>query len=172
LPGVGAFEDGMTGLRQKGFLGPLNAYVGKGRPLLGICLGMQLLMDKSYEFGEHEGLHLIKGEVVPAKKTGTTGVPLKIPHVGWNGLLKSKQEWDGTILEDLPPGTEMYFIHSFVAAPQDGTCILTETEYGGHRFCSVVASDNVYGCQFHPEKSATCGLKVLKNFVSLKRSTA
>jgi glutamine amidotransferase len=166
LPGVGAFEDGMRGLSQRGFLKPLRDYVSTGRPLLGICLGMQLLMDKSFEFGEHDGLGLIAGEVTPVDKNGKDGEILKIPHIGWNGLLKASLAWDGTPLEGLSEGVEMYFVHSFKVVPKDLACILAETEYGANRFCSVVAKDNVYGCQFHPEKSSGMGLCVLENFLN------
>jgi glutamine amidotransferase len=130
---------------------------------------MQFLVDKSYEFGEHEGLGLIPGEVVPVKKAGPTGIPLKIPHIGWNALLPASRSWERTPLEGLSGGAEMYFVHSFQVVPKDPAHILAETDYGGHRFCSVVASGNVYGCQFHPEKSATDGLSILSKFVSLKK---
>lgn len=165
LPGVGAFEDGMTGLRQRGFVEALGLYVNTGRPLLGICLGMQFLMNKSYEFGEHEGLGLIAGEVLPVDNVSRDGAPLKIPHIGWNGLLKASRGWEDTPLSGLPEGVEVYFVHSFRVVPKDPAHILSETEYGGKRFCSVVAKDNIYGCQFHPEKSSEMGLSILNNFI-------
>ena len=165
LPGVGAFKNGMTGLRQRGFVDALRSYVRTGRPLLGICLGMQFLMDKSYEFGEHEGLGLIAGEVRPVDNINSDGVPLKIPHIGWNGLLKTSRGWEGTPFSGLPEGIEMYFVHSFRVVPKDPAHILAETEYGKKRFCSVVAKENIYGCQFHPEKSSANGISILNNFV-------
>lgn len=172
LPGVGAFEDGMAGLRQRGFVEALKAYVKSGRSLLGICLGMQFLMDKSYEFGEHEGLGLIAGEVTPVDRESAEGSPLKIPHIGWNGLLKATHEWDNTLLSGLSQGAEMYFVHSFRVVPGDAGHILAETEYGGKQFCSVVAKGNVAGCQFHPEKSSVMGLNILSNFVYHARKGA
>ena len=165
LPGVGAFEDGMSGLRQRGFVEAVHGYVRSGRPLLGICLGMQLLMDQSLEFGVHEGLGLIAGEVVPVDCLSVDGSKLKLPHIGWNGLLRAERSWDGTMLAGLPEGVEMYFVHSFRVVPKDRGHILAETEYGGKRFCSVVAKGNVYGCQFHPEKSSSMGLRLLGNFI-------
>ena len=95
-------------------------------------------------------------------------MPLKIPHIGWNSLLKSTRDWDGTLLSGLSGGAEMYFVHSFQVVPSNEKDILAETDYGGHRFCCVVARDNVAGCQFHPEKSSMDGLKILENFVLLK----
>lgn len=169
LPGVGAFEDGMKGLRSRGFVGPVREFVQSGRPFLGICLGMQLLMDKSYEFGEHEGLGLVSGEVSPLERADASGQALKIPHIGWNGLWQGGRPWPGTLLADLSDGTEMYFVHSFRVVPKDPAHVLAWTSYGGRRFCSVVAKANVYGCQFHPEKSSVMGLSILKRFIGLKK---
>ncbi|MEI8012989.1 MAG: imidazole glycerol phosphate synthase subunit HisH, partial [Candidatus Omnitrophota bacterium] len=165
LPGVGAFEDGMQGLKARGFIDAIRAYVATGRPLLGICLGMQLLMERSCEFGCHEGLGLIAGGVEPVDPVGAGGERLKIPHIGWNGLSEASRGWDGTFLAGLPQGVEMYFVHSFRVVPADSRHVLAETEYGGKRFCSVVAKENVAGCQFHPEKSSAMGLALLKNFM-------
>ena len=168
LPGVGAFADGMMGLKKRNFIEPLKEFILTGRPFLGICLGAQLLMTKGFEFGEHAGLNFIDGEVVSfGRHAGSGKKGIKIPHIGWNGLLKGTKGWDGTILSDVKEGQEMYFVHSFFVAPQDRRHILAETQYGEERFCSVVAKDNVYGCQFHPEKSSTFGLKILGNFVRL-----
>ena len=166
LPGVGAFADGMRGLRSKGLVGPIHAYVRTGRPFLGICLGMQFLMTKSHEFGEHEGLGIIPGETVNLKD-GPQAQGLRVPHIGWNGLHDAGRPWEGTLLAGLPQGAEMYFVHSFHTVPADPSHALAVTEYGPRRFCSVIARDNVHGCQFHPEKSAALGLKILKNFVDL-----
>lgn len=168
LPGVGAFEDGMKGLRNKNFIDPIHAFVGSGKPFLGICLGMQMLMTKSYEFGIHEGLNLIDGDVIPFKnKMEEDAYNFKVPHIGWNHLLKGHNTWDATILSDLDEGELMYFVHSYFALPAKEENCLAKTEYGGVSFCSVNQRDNVYGCQFHPEKSSTWGLKILENFVRL-----
>ena len=165
LPGVGAFGDGMKGLRDKGLIKPIDEFVKTGKPFLGICLGAQMLLTRSHEFGVHEGLNFIPGEVRGFK--GTPEVPLKIPHIGWNQLRLGQASWEGTILEGLKDGEQMYFVHSFYLDPADQRCGLARTEYGNHKFCSVVAKGNVYGCQFHPEKSAGAGLKILNNFVHL-----
>jgi glutamine amidotransferase len=170
LPGVGAFEDGMAGLRQHGFVEEISAYVQTGGPLLGICLGMQMLMDRSFEFGEFAGLGLIAGEVRPVDSVSTSGERLRVPHIGWNGLMSSGRLWNGEILDGLPEGAEMYFVHSFRVEPRDSNHVLAVTDYGGRRFCSVVAKGNVSGCQFHPEKSSRMGLSILRNFINNKRS--
>ena len=170
LPGVGAFEDGMKGLRAKNLIEPIKDYVRTGKPFLGICLGMQMLMSKSYEFGEFEGLNLIPGEVSRFKdETLSTGRGLKIPHVTWNELHPAAKPWEDTILEGLHVAQEMYFVHSYYVCPENSSHILAQTSYGTQQFCSVVQKDNVYGCQFHPEKSSGAGLKILLNFAQLKQ---
>ncbi|MDO8579906.1 MAG: imidazole glycerol phosphate synthase subunit HisH [Candidatus Omnitrophota bacterium] len=168
LPGVGAFADGMQGLENKNFIPAIHAYVKTGKPFLGICLGMQMLMDKSYEFGEHQGLNLVEGEVVSFKNRFVDGkYDFKVPHIGWEGLCSHQVPWQGTILRELKQGEFMYFVHSFFPVPKDEKHVLAKTSYAGIDFCSVIARENVYGCQFHPEKSAQHGLKILKNFVEL-----
>ncbi len=170
LPGVGAFEDGMSGLREKGFIEPISKFVKTGKPFLGICLGMQMLMSKSYEFGEFEGLNLIEGEVTCFKNRLVKGkYEYKVPHISWNALRNAGNSWEGTILSGLQEGEPMYFVHSFFAAPVNPQHVLAQTEYAGVPFCSVNQKDNVYGCQFHPEKSSTYGLKILENFVRLTK---
>ena len=160
LPGVGAFGDAVNKLKDSGLFEVVKEQAGKGVPLLGICLGMQLLFEKSFEFGEFEGLGLIKGEICPIKPD----VPndLKIPHIGWNALKIVKK--DG-IFKDVKDGEYVYFVHSFYAK----NCqeyISTTTEYGTTITASV-SDKNVYGCQFHPEKSGEVGLKILKAFCEL-----
>ena len=168
LPGVGAFEDGMKGLRDKKLIEPIKDFVKTGKPFLGICLGMQMLMSKSFEFGEHQGLNLIEGQVEGFKNKIINGqYDFKIPHIGWNGLFSNGHPWSKTILEDLPQGQEMYFVHSYHVIPSDQANVLAQTQYAGIKFCSVVGKDNIYGCQFHPEKSSSFGLKILNNFVRL-----
>ncbi len=170
LPGVGAFEDGMKGLKEKALIGPVRAFVKTGRPFLGICLGAQMLLDRSWEFGEHQGLGLIPGEVSALK--GSLPADLRVPYIGWNGLRHAALPWEGTILEGMSEGQEMYFVHSFYLNPVDQKHALACAQYGPKRFCAVLAKDNVYGCQFHPEKSAAMGLRVLNNFVSLAKGSA
>ena len=160
LPGVGAFEDAAKKLRESGLADVVCDEVKKGKPLLGICLGMQLLFDKSYEFGEFEGLGLIKGAVRPIADVIPTD--LKIPHIGWNALHIQKEN---PILRYVKENDCVYFVHSFYAADCAESVIAT-SEYGAE-LTAAVASDNVYGCQFHPEKSGAVGLSILKAFVEL-----
>ncbi|MCM2303303.1 MAG: imidazole glycerol phosphate synthase subunit HisH [Elusimicrobia bacterium] len=162
LPGVGAFGDGMEGLRQRGLIEPLKRFRASGRPLLGICLGMQLLLEEGSEFGRHEGLGLIPGRVVRFASAGD----FKIPHVGWNRL-KPAADWAGTPLGGLPAGSFMYFVHSYVAEPARSEDRLAMTPYAGGEFCSALRSGNVHGCQFHPEKSGETGLWLMKNWLAL-----
>ena len=168
LPGVGAFGDGMAGLRNFGLVESIYDFIKTGKPFLGICLGMELFMTKSYEFGEHEGLGLISGEVLPFKVQQEDGeYTVKVPHIGWSGLQQKDVKWEGTPLAGLPNKSEMYFVHSFFVQPDDPKNMLAVTDYEGNSFCSVVAKDNIYGCQFHPEKSSASGLKILSNFINL-----
>ncbi len=160
LPGVGAFEDAILKLKQSG-LGELVCRLAKeGKPLMGICLGMQLLFEKSFEYGEYEGLGLIKGEIVPMK--GRLPENLKIPHIGWNALNIKKEN---PLFKYINGGDCVYFVHSFYGVNCDEELIAT-TEYGAE-ITAAVANKNVYGCQFHPEKSGTVGLNILKAFCEI-----
>ena len=161
LPGVGAFEDAAAKLRASGLDKVLCAEVAKGKPLMGICLGMQMLFEKSYEYGEHEGLGLIKGSVVPMK--GSIPEDLKIPHIGWNAL-HFVGEKDG-LFRYVDEGDFVYFVHSYYGVNGDGAIIAT-TEYG-KELCAAVRQGNVMGCQFHPEKSGKVGLAILKAFCEI-----
>jgi glutamine amidotransferase len=167
LPGVGAFSDGMTGLRDRGLVDPIRRFGLSGRPLLGICLGMQLLFDLSEEFGRHEGLGLIPGKIVAIPTTGADGAPHKIPHVGWNELLvpQSRQSWDDTVLADVTPGSSVYFVHSFTADPAEPADRLADCLYDGRLISAAVNRGYLSGCQFHPEKSAAAGLRILRRFI-------
>lgn len=169
LPGVGAFADGMEGLGKRDLVEPVRAFAASGRPFLGICLGMQMMLEGSEEFGEHEGLGLIPGKVVAIPPTGTDGSPHKIPHIGWNGIYPpgAGGVWDGSVLEGLPHGAPMYFVHSFMAVPRDGTRRLADSKYGGITISAVIRSGSAYGCQFHPEKSGESGLKMIRKFIEL-----
>ena len=168
LPGVGAFADGMQRLSQKSLTAAILEFAAGGSPLLGICLGMQVLFDESEEFGRHEGLHLIAGKVeaIPARKPD--GTPRRIPHVGWSPLLPSPagKPWAGTLLERTPPGASVYFLHSYATHPTDPLHQLAVAEYDGIRICAVVQRENIVGCQFHPEKSGPVGLAILSRFLS------
>ncbi len=160
LPGVGAFEDAARKLRASGLDQVIIEQARSGKPLLGICLGMQMLFEKSYEYGEHPGLGLIPGAVVPMAGVIPTG--LKIPHIGWNALRFQK---DSPLFRYIQDGDCVYFVHSYYAAQCDPYVIAT-AEYGAE-LTAAVAKDNVYGCQFHPEKSGSVGLAILRAFAEL-----
>jgi glutamine amidotransferase len=159
LPGVGAFPDCMRNLQEFDLVGPLLEGINRGRPFLGICLGMQLLFTESEEFGPHKGLDLIKGRVVRFPTT-----ELKVPHMGWNRLNPQRSH---PLLKGLPQESYVYFVHSYYVVPDDPGVIATRTDYGVE-FASSIARDNIFACQFHPEKSQTVGLKILDNFAKLK----
>lgn len=161
LPGVGAFGDAAAKLRESGLDQVVIAQAKAGKPLLGICLGMQLLFDKSFEYGEHEGLGLISGEIRFIRDI--IGDELKVPHIGWNAL-KFKKE--SPLFRYLKDGDYVYFVHSFYGANCDDSVIAT-AEYGAE-VTAAVASGNVYGCQFHPEKSGEVGLNILKAFCEME----
>ena len=158
LPGVGAFEDAARKLRDSGLADLLKELAAEGKPLLGICLGMQMLFEKSYEFGEYEGLGLLKGSVIGME--GTIPADLKIPHIGWNALHFKKPT--NPLFRYIKEGDCVYFVHSFYGAKCDESVIAT-AEYGAE-LTAAVASGNVFGCQFHPEKSGNVGLNILKAF--------
>ena len=164
LPGVGAFGDAADKLAATGLVPVLREQVAAGKPLLGICLGMQLLFEKSYEFGEHQGLGFIPGSVCPMEPDlDALGAHLKIPHMGWNALTVRRP--DCPILANTPDGTFVYFVHSFYAK-DCAEAVAADAEYGV-RVPAVVSHGNVYGCQFHPEKSGQAGLAILRAFTEL-----
>ena len=164
LPGVGAFGDAAEKLAATGLIPVLDEQVAAGKPLLGICLGMQLLFEKSYEFGEHRGLCYIPGSVCPMQPDlDALGANLKIPHMGWNALSVRRPECP--ILRNTPDGTYVYFVHSFYAK-DCAEAVAADAEYGV-RVPAVVSHGNVYGCQFHPEKSGQAGLAILRAFTAL-----
>ncbi len=161
LPGVGAFGDAAKKLNESGMQEVLFNEVKKGKPVMGICLGMQLLFDESYEFGVHKGLGLIKGSIVPF--AGRIDKDLRIPQIGWNSL---KLYNDSPIFKDLNNGDYVYFVHSYFA-DCDKKNVIATSDYG-IEFTAAVEKDNVFGCQFHPEKSGDVGLKILKSFALVK----
>ena len=160
LPGVGAFEDAARKLRESGMAEVVKREAAAGKPMMGICLGMQLMFDKGFEYGEHEGLGLIHGNVRPISDVIPEGY--KIPHIGWN-LLKFKKE--STLFKYIEEGDYVYFGHSYYAADCDES-VLAVTEYGAD-LTAAAANGNVYGCQCHPEKSGNVGMKILKAFMEL-----
>lgn len=169
LPGVGAFADAMTELQRLQLDEVVRGVARRGTPLLGICLGMQLLLDESQEFGHAAGLGLIPGEVVPIPALKADGSTLKVPHIGWNALClpEGRQDWDRTLLQDVKPDETVYFVHSFMARPKDPAHRVAECRYGDLPVCATIGSNNIHGCQFHPEKSGETGLKILGRFLTL-----
>jgi glutamine amidotransferase len=168
LPGVGAFADGMTELRRRNLDSAILDFVKTGQPMLGICLGMQLLFDGSDEYGDHEGLGLISGRVVHIPTNSKEGRERKIPHIGWCALKFSDQHrtWKNTILENINEGDFFYFVHSLMTVPKSGVELLAHCEYEKQRITAAVMKGNVVGTQFHPEKSGEIGLKILSQFVN------
>ena len=169
LPGVGAFGDAMAGLRQRGLVEALRSYASNGRPFLGICIGMQLLFERSDEFDAGEGLGVLPGAVVAIPTEGADGSPHKVPHVGWTGIAPAADgiSWQGTLLQGIEPDTPFYFVHSFTPMPEKPEHRLADGHYNGHRLSAAVRRDNVYGFQFHPEKSGEAGLDILRAFIAL-----
>ncbi len=160
LPGVGAFRDAREALRSTGLDRVVQEEAGKGKPLMGICLGMQMLFDRSYEYGEYEGLGLIPGKIVPME--GRIPKDLPIPHIGWNELMLKQPS---PLMKNTANGDYVYFVHSYYAETPAEYVIAT-TDYGVE-MTAAVQKDNVYGCQFHPEKSSEVGLSILKAFCEL-----
>jgi imidazole glycerol-phosphate synthase subunit HisH len=157
LPGVGAFKDAMDNLEKSGLIGCIKENISKGKPTLGICLGMQLFYDKSYEDGEYEGLGILKGEIVRFEEG------LKIPHMGWNSLVQGTKD---KIAEGINEGEHVYFVHSYYLKPEDNSEVVFWSDYGV-KVPAVVRKGNIIGMQFHPEKSSDVGMKLLKNFGEL-----
>ncbi|MCY7319849.1 MAG: imidazole glycerol phosphate synthase subunit HisH [Ramlibacter sp.] len=167
VPGVGAFADGMREMRARGFDDLVRRFADSGRPLLGICVGAQMLFDAGEEFGEHTGLGLIPGRVQPVPAFDSSGARHRIPHIGWGRLERpaARESWAGTILSRTAAGEPVYFVHSFAPVPAIEHHRLADTFYGGVRICAAVARDQIYGCQFHPERSGEQGLAVLSAFL-------
>ncbi|MBC8042144.1 MAG: imidazole glycerol phosphate synthase subunit HisH [Rhizobacter sp.] len=171
LPGVGAFGKGIEAVRHLRFDDALAEHVDKGRDLLGICLGMQLLFESSTELGEHTGLGFLKGHVVRFENTGE-----KVPHVGWNSIARPAFEHPplpgaglshSEILKGIADGTHFYFVHSFYCEPSDEGDVIARTSYAGKNFAAVARKNRIFGAQFHPEKSSSAGLQLLENFARL-----
>jgi glutamine amidotransferase len=175
LPGIGAFGDGMNGLRQRGLIKPIKQEIKEGTPLLCICLGMQMLFTESEEFGLHDGLDFVSGRVVPLKQPNEVNIErYKVPHMGWNELNKPKSsnnesKWENTLLENIEEKSDVYFVHSFYPVVDNPKELIATAEYGNQEFCAVVKKDNVTGTQFHPEKSGKAGLNMLKTFCKLNK---
>lgn len=161
LPGVGNFGEGMLRLRESGLAEKVIEFAQTGRPLLGICLGMQMLLGESDEAPGATGLNLIPGKVRRFPEMG-----LKVPQIGWNDV--AFKQASVPLLAGLEDKSFFYFVHSYYVCPDDAGAVIGETEYGV-RYASIIGRDNIYGCQFHPEKSQNCGLQIVKNFITLSR---
>ncbi len=162
LPGVGAFRDAIAELKRLDFVTAIRDSVSSGKPFLGICLGLQLLFDVSYEDGEHEGLGIVPGKVIRFAPQPN----LKIPHMGWNSLTFQQSH---PILNGIDPGSHVYFVHSYHVVPNDPNVIAATSDHGGP-FVAMIAQGNLTATQFHPEKSQAVGLQLLKNFAALPHS--
>ena len=169
LPGVGAFGAAMSTLVQLPLVGSLIISAKSGTPFLGICLGMQMLLSESEEFGQHRGLELIPGKVVSIPKTSTDGILLKIPQIGWNEIYLSNNfsKSDNLIVQDHNVDDALYFVHSFMANPRNPSEEIAFCNYGGYKIPAIIGNGNIIGCQFHPEKSGKAGLKILHRFLTL-----
>lgn len=164
LPGVGGFGEAIEELRNRDLEAPIRDFVASGRPLLGICLGLQLLFETGYEGGTHRGLGILQGDVVRFEGPAYGGSGgLKVPHMGWNQVTKRA---DVPLLEGLADGTHFYFVHSYYVRPSDPAIVALTCDYGGE-FCAMIARDNVFATQFHPEKSQQAGLNLLQRFAQL-----
>lgn len=170
LPGVGAFGDAMNNLKKMGLIEPLKKFIAEGKPFLGICLGLQLLFSDSEEFGSSEGLNIIAGTVKKFPNQEINHKKLKVPQIAWNSIHHpNNKSWKDTPLENIKEGENFYFVHSFYVEPKDKECVLTNTTYGSINYTSSILKDNIFACQFHPEKSADKGLEIYKNWAKINK---
>ena len=167
LPGVGAFASGMNELRTRGMDEAVKCIANTGRPVLGICLGMQMLLDSSIEYGQHQGLGLIPGSVVPIPTNSVGMGRRKIPHIGWNALRypSHASSWKNSCLNRAPEGSFFYFVHSFMVVPEKSSHILAQCIYEGLPVTAAIKKDNITGLQFHSERSGPIGLEILHEFM-------
>ncbi|MFH1583257.1 MAG: imidazole glycerol phosphate synthase subunit HisH [Candidatus Falkowbacteria bacterium] len=164
LPGVGSFEAGMKGLKLRGLIDVIRKFAELNKPMLGICLGAQLMLGTGHEFGIFDGLNIIKGKVVHFPKLESNE---KVPHIGWNNVYKSSQKWERSIFNSMAENFDAYFVHSYILVPDNKENVFSLTKYGEYEFCSSIRKGNIYGCQFHPEKSGSVGLELIRNFIEL-----
>ena len=165
LPGVGSFENGLSELYNKKLIESIKKHIKGNKPFLGICLGMQMMLEQSKEFGNFNGIGIIQGEVIKIPHYGKYNLKHKIPHIGWN---KNIIKQNGTqLLQNVSDGTATYFVHSYMAQPTNKENIIATCDYNGVNITSIIRHGNSYGCQFHPEKSGENGLKILTNFANL-----
>lgn len=171
LPGIGAFGDAMATLSRLDLVGVLRDVAASGKALVGVCLGLQLLMTESFEFGRHKGLGIIEGQVVPFENPLEGERRLKVPQVGWNSVHPPvgdghEDAWENSPLAEIRDGEFMYFVHSYIVQPEDKRVVLSVSRYGQIEFCSSIHSQNIFACQFHPERSGSEGLKIYHNLAS------
>jgi imidazole glycerol-phosphate synthase subunit HisH len=169
VPGVGAFSECMRAVNNLGHGDAIRTFATSGRPMLGICVGMQILFEASEEFGDTPGLGLLPGRVCKISSTAMDGTPLRVPHIGWNHLIApaAGRSWENTLLQPFGTvGPAVYFVHSFAAQPANDADRLADCHYGGHRLSAMVRRDNITATQFHPERSGSVGLTMLKEFLS------
>tara|TARA_B100001248_G_C27397970_1_gene467171 strand:+ start:632 stop:1270 length:639 start_codon:yes stop_codon:yes gene_type:complete len=163
LPGVGAFNEAMSRLKKKNLIETIIDFLKSGKNIFGICLGMQLLFSRSFEYKKTKGLGIVNGEIKKFKTN--TSKNLKIPNTGWSKIEKDKQNWDETFFKDIKNQSYMYFVHSFYAEPKEAKIILSKSFFGEKTFCSSINYENIFATQFHPEKSGSEGIQIYKNFM-------
>jgi glutamine amidotransferase len=168
IPGVGAFGDAMNALHKLDLVSPIKDLIGSNTLIVGICLGMELLMSESEEFGIHKGLDVVSGPVARLKPNPDDKKPPKVPHVGWSRICspndsRDEDPWQDTLLDSVPQDEFMYFVHSYYVRPLDENIILSVSQYGDVEFCSSFSKGNIFGCQFHPERSGIHGLTIYEN---------
>ena len=168
LPGVGAFGDAMTNLAKLNLIDPIKKFVSSQKPFMGVCLGMQLLFQESFEFGQHQGLGLIKGKVKKFPKTNQQKQLIRIPQIAWNQIYfqpNNKKAWQSSPLSSLVNRQYMYFVHSYYVKPQDQSIIASYTDYSNFKYCSSLIKGNIFATQFHPEKSGPKGIEIYSNWI-------
>jgi glutamine amidotransferase len=167
LPGVGAFADAIDNLNKFGLTSAIKDFVSSGKPFMGICLGLQLLFTESEEFGNNKGLNLIEGKIRKFPAHDMSQRVLKVPQISWNQISETENNaWADSPLRSCKSGDYMYFVHSFYADPVTQESVLSTTEYGGYSYCSAVTKDNIFACQFHPEKSGLPGIEIYRNWIN------
>jgi len=162
LPGVGAFGEAMSYLRKSKLDECIYKFIESGRPFIGICLGLQLLFENSEEFGKHSGLGVIKGNVNKFQFVTKESIKYPVPQIGWNRIKKNGVSWEYTLLSNIQNNEFMYFVHSFFVEPENENLVLSKTVYNDYEYCSAIQYNNIFACQFHPEKSGEIGMEIYK----------